>query len=105
MKKVFVWLLLPLLLVACSKNSGDEFVGHWVKVSGQGADLTIEKHGDVFVVQMPNPMIPEQPMKAPAEMKEGKLVMNTGVGDAAFVIDKSTGHLLVPGEELSKASK
>jgi len=104
LKKLGIVALLPLLLVACGKQSSENYVGHWIKVSGQGPDMTIEKRGNVFVVKQPNPMFSDETVDFPAEMKGGKLSMSTGMGgDVTLVIDTSTDHLLVPGEELQRA--
>jgi hypothetical protein len=106
MKKIAIVALLPLFLVACGKGSDTDYVGHWTKVSGQGPDMTIEKRGDMFIVKQPNPMFSDETMDSPAQIKDGVLKMPTGMGgDVSFIIDKSTGHLLIPGEELQRASK
>lgn len=106
MKKLFIAALFPVLISACGKSSGEDYLGHWTKVAGQGPDLTIEKHGDVFVIKEPSVLMAGQFDQFTADMVGDRLVLHAGVGgEIPVVIDKSTGHLLIAGEELQRGGK
>jgi hypothetical protein len=93
------------LLSGCHKGTGDQYVGQWTKVSGQGPDMTIAKHDDVFVIKESVPTITGDLPSYAGEMDGDALLAHTGYSDERFVIDKTNGHLLRPGEELAHASK
>jgi hypothetical protein len=106
MKKILIAALAPLLITACGKSSGEQYLGHWTKVAGQGPDLTIEKHADVFVIKEPSVLIAGQFDQYTADMVGERLVLHAGIGgEIPVVIDKSTGHLLLAGEELARGGK
>jgi hypothetical protein len=99
-------LALPLLLAGCGKgSSGEQYVGTWTKVSGQGPDVTIAKHDNVFIIKESVPMTNGEYPSFPGEMAADVLVVQSYVPNEHFIIDKTTGHLLRPGEELARASK
>jgi len=95
---------LPLVLAGC-KQSGDQYVGTWTKVSGNGPDLSILKHDNVFVIkESVQALTGEYPTYA-GEMDGDVLVANRGYSTERFIIDKTNGHLIRPGEELEHTSK
>lgn len=104
MKNVLIVALFPLILSACGKSGGEQYVGHWTRVSGHGPDLTVEKHDDVYVVQQSSPLTTQSSQLA-ADMVGDRLVMHAGTSEVPMVIDKSTGHMLLPGEELERGGK
>jgi hypothetical protein len=96
---------ISLLLSGCHKGTGDQYLGTWTKVSGQGPDMTIAKHDNVFVIKESVPMITGVIPSYSGEMDGDVLVAHTGDSDERFIIDKTNGHLLRPGEELEHTSK
>ena len=95
---------LALVLAGC-KQSGDGYVGNWTKVSGNGPDLSIVKHDNVFVIkESVQALTGEYPTYA-GEMNGDVLVANRGYSTERFIIDKTNGHLIRPGEELEHTSK
>ncbi len=96
----------------CGRKAGEEFVGKWAKVSGNGSqDLVISRNGDgndfYMADQVPN-LAAESKADAmkteriPATYADGKLMLMVGV-PFALTIDKSSGHLVMEDAEYEKA--
>ena|SRR5471032_658505 len=98
MKSIGGWVavLFALLLSACNQDAGNSFIGTWTKVSGQGSGLVIERNGSNFIVNFQNSSFG----KVAGYMKGDLLHVDLPMTSADLTIDKKTGHLIVPGEEL-----
>lgn len=105
MKKVTSLLFATVMVCACGQSSGDQFVGDWTKVSGQGVGLRITKNGDSFVVTQRASLLGGKDLSFAGELKGDGLTISTGFNSARYVIEKSTGHLVGAGEVLERASK
>ncbi|WP_429500457.1 hypothetical protein ACQUFY_24605 (plasmid) [Robbsia andropogonis] len=103
--------VLTLTLCGCNHQKGDEFVGKWKDLSKNGWDvITIERNGDGddFYLSHKAPNFAAesaadswQMVKEPAVAQDGKLLVS---GDIPYVItiDKSNGHLVMPGSEFER---
>lgn len=104
--KIFISVViaLPLVLAGC-KQSGDQYVGTWTKVSGNGPDVSIVKHDNVFVIKESVQALTGEYPTYSGEMDGDVLVANRGISTERFIIDKTNGHLIRPGEELERGGK
>jgi len=100
--------LMPLLIVAgslfgCGQNNADQFAGNWKKVSGQGTDMVITKNGSGFLIKQHDPFLGNDLTYSAVPNGDG-LDLSGPMGAVHFVIDKSSGHLIGAGEELSRSN-
>jgi hypothetical protein len=96
----------------CGKKAGEEFVGNWKKLNGNGsADMTITRNGDGndFYVASHVPNLSAESEKdalkterVPGTYVDGKLMLMVGV-PFALTIDKASGHLVMDGAEYEKS--
>lgn len=106
MFKVIVLGLL-LMLAACDNRSGDEYVGLWKELNSENK-LKIEKNGSSFIVtsftklywSLDGNQIAKASMAA--VLKDDGLEISGTFGNAKFVIDNKTGHLIGAGSEYKK---
>lgn len=110
-----LWMISPVLLVlAACGQSGSEYLGKWERgktthqnsILGDQVDIvkdtmTIERNGDSFLIsnvriltQNDGKPFTYPGNKQPATYKDGQLQVAGGL--AAYVIDKSSGHLVAP---------
>ncbi|MEX3968138.1 hypothetical protein AB4Y42_39135 [Paraburkholderia sp. EG286B] len=105
-------IIVALTQFGCGKKAGEEFVGKWEKVSGNGSqELVIDRNGDgndfYMADKVPN-LAAESKADAmkteriPATYADGKLMLMVGV-PFALTIDKSSGHLVMEDAEYQKA--
>jgi len=98
---------LLMVLAACDNRSGDEYVGSWKELNSENK-LQIEKNGSSFVATSYTKLYwsldGNQIAKAsmPASLKDDGLEISGTFGNAKFVIDKKTGHLIGAGTEYQK---
>ncbi|WP_253556633.1 hypothetical protein [Robbsia andropogonis] len=102
---------LTVTLSGCGHHNGNEFVGTWKNVGKSGWDqISIERNGDGddFYLSHKAPNFAAesaadswQMVKEPAVAQDGKLLVS---GDIPYfiTIDKSTGHLVMPGYEFER---
>lgn len=96
-----------LLLAACDNRSGDEYVGLWKELNSENK-LQIEKNGKSFIVtsftkiywSLDGNQIAKASMAA--SLKDDGLEISGTFGNAKFVIDNKTGHLIGAGSEYQK---
>mgnify|MGYP006951296857 CR=1 FL=1 len=94
----------------CGRKSGEEFVGTWTKLSGNGSpEMTITRNGNDFYVASKVPNLNAESEKDALKTErvsgtyvDGKLVLMVGA-PFALTIDKSSGHLVMDGAEYAKA--
>ena len=96
----------------CGKKGGEEFVGNWKKLNGNGsADMTITRNGDgndfYVASQVPNLSAENEKDALKTERVsgtyvDGKLMLLVGM-PFALTIDKASGHLVMDGAEYAKA--
>lgn len=112
----FVTLLTAIAVVltqfGCGRKAGEEFVGSWNKLNGNGSpEMTITRNGDSndFYVASKVPNLGAQSEKDAMNTErvsgtyvDGKLVLMVGA-PFALTIDKSSGHLVLDGAEYTKA--
>ncbi|TAM00364.1 MAG: hypothetical protein EPN70_22660 [Paraburkholderia sp.] len=112
----FVMLILAVAVAltqfGCGRKSGEEFVGRWTKLSGNGSpEMTITRNGsgnDFYVAsKVPNLNAESEKDALKTERVsgtyvDGKLMLMVGA-PFALTIDKSSGHLVMDGAEYAKA--
>lgn len=96
----------------CGNKGGEEFVGSWKKVNGNGSpEMTISRNGngnDFYVAsKVPNLGAESENDALKTERvagtyADGKLILMVGA-PFALTIDKSSGHLVMDGAEYAKA--
>ena len=96
----------------CGKKAGEEFVGSWTKLSGNGSpEMTITRNGGAndFFVASKVPNLGAESEKDSMETErvsgtyvDGKLLVMVGA-PFALTIDKASGHLVMDGAEYAKA--
>jgi hypothetical protein len=95
------------LLAACDNRSGDEYVGMWKELNSENK-LQIEKDSNSFVAtsytklywSLDGNQISKNRMAA--NLKNDGLEISGTFGNAKFVIDNQTGHLIGAGSEYQK---
>jgi hypothetical protein len=108
MKKALLFMAVPFALAACNRSDGDAYVGKWEKISGRGMNVEISRNGGAYIYGHEVPDFQNggiAMVKQAAVMKDGVLHIDAGFMSIDAVIDKNSGHLLIPGEELRRAGK
>ena len=108
---VVIAIAVVLTQFGCSSKAGEELVGSWTKLSGNGSpEMTITRNGggNDFYVASKVPNLGAESEKdamtterVPGAYADGKLVLMVGV-PFALTIDKSSGHLVMDGAEYEK---
>ncbi len=96
----------------CGKNDSDQYVGTWKRVSQNGwfeVEISRNGSGDDYFVSHKVPNLSAEgaadkwkTVREPAAMQDGKMVVS-GAVPYVVVIDKASGHLVVPGAEFERA--
>lgn len=103
--RVVLCVAIACVLAACGRSTGDQFVGNWRPVSGQGPDISIGRNGDNYLVghKAPNFAAQDQAhalrnVQFSAIAQGDQLIVSTPLGPVAATIDKSNGHLIFHDE-------
>ncbi|MEX3555432.1 MAG: hypothetical protein VB131_01965 [Burkholderia gladioli] len=96
----------------CGKSDGDQYIGKWMRVSGQDYnEIVVSRNGsgnDFFVSHQENKYddqgnkVGTVTRQQPATVVDGKMIVSTQI-QYAMTIDKSNGHLITPGSEFERA--
>ncbi len=109
---IVIAIAVALTQFGCGKKAGEEFVGRWTKLSGNGSpEMTITRNGDGndFYVATKVPNLGADSEKDAMRTErvsgtyaDGKLMLMVGM-PFALTIDKSSGHLVMDGAEYARA--
>ncbi|WP_155741442.1 hypothetical protein [Burkholderia territorii] len=111
--KAYGVIALTVVLAACGKQPGDEYVGTWKRVSGPDSDFVIEKKGNAFIVSYKEPdgnstygkPLPDVVVHESADLEGDQLVVSGG-RRIRLKFNESSGHLIfdqiLGREELEK---
>ncbi|MGU7843942.1 hypothetical protein ACV22V_31330 [Burkholderia sp. AW33-5] len=104
--------VMALIQAGCGKSDGDQYIGKWLRVSGQDYnEIVVSRNGsgnDFFVSHQENKYddqgnkVGTVTRQQPATVVEGKMIVSAQI-QYAMVIDKSNGHLVTPGSEFERA--
>lgn len=94
--------LLSLFIFGCGQ-SNDIYLGKWVNVKNETNTLNIKDNGDALILEKSITFLGRTTKgKMTGKVKDGTLYINSGMGEAAMVIDKTTGNLTGTDAEFKK---
>jgi hypothetical protein len=100
--KILLVSLLSLVMFGCGQ-SNDIYLGKWVNIKNEKNTLNIKDNGDSLIIEKSSTFLDRTTKgNVTGKVKDGTLYINAELGEAAMVIDKTTGNLTGAGSEFKK---